>query len=316
MPCVPLSPPATAPHIGLFDSGIGGLSVLRALRRQWPAARCTYIADTAFTPWGDRPADWVVARCAQLSDWLIAQGADLVLVACNTGTTQAIAALRTRWPAVPFVGVEPGIKPAIATSHKRRVAVMATRGTLASPRLRQLMDHHATDGTRLLQLPCPGLVDAIERAAGFADGVPGHADAAGALATQLDRIAATLRGADVDTVVLGCTHYPLVADALQQRLGPGVQLIDTADAVVRRVASLLPAGSAGCRVGPGPDTGSKQGAGGTADGPLRLLATGDTATLQQAAQRWLVTVVLVERLALPPPGDAPARHAPARAPRA
>ena len=325
----------TAPHIGLFDSGIGGLSVLRALRRHWPAARCSYIADTACTPWGDRSADWVAARCAQLSAWLIEQpgdkqgdaGVDLVLVACNTGTTQAIAALRSRWPQVPFVGVEPGIKPAVAASHKRRVAVMATSGTLGSARLRQLVDHHA-DGTRVLQLPCPGLVEAIERAAGRGGAADGHDNRpdehAAALAAQLDRIAATLRDADVDTVVLGCTHYPLVADALQQRLGPGVQLIDTADAVVRRVVSLLPPGRAGRHAGTGTATGTGPDSSGIrmADSPpavigsLRLLATGDSATLQQAAQRWLDSGEVVERLALPPPDDAPDSKKPNRAPRA
>ena len=331
-----------APHIGLFDSGIGGLSVLRALRRQLPAARCSYIADTAFTPWGDRPAAWVVARCVQLSAWLIEPqgakpgdaGVDLVLVACNTGTTQAIAALRLRWPQVLFVGVEPGIKPAVAASRKRRVAVMATCGTLGSARLHQLVDHHAADGTRVLQLPCPGLAEAIERVAGRSGAADDHgdrpddgqADAAAALAAQLDHIAATLRDADVDTVVLGCTHYPLVADALQQRLGPGVQLIDTADAVVRRVVSLLPPGSGGRRAdtGTGTDTDTRTNSSGTrkvdlqpsATGPLRLLATGDTATLQQAAQRWLATGQEVERLALPPPGDEPDSKTPDRAPRA
>jgi glutamate racemase len=282
-----------APHIGLFDSGIGGLSVLRALRRQLPAARCSYIADTACTPWGDRPADWVVARCAQLSAWLIEQqDADLVLVACNTGTTQAIAALRTRWPGMSFVGVEPGIKPAVAASRNCRVGVMATRSTLDSDRLHELVDHHA-GSARVLQLPCPGLVEAIERAAGAADA---SADAA-VLAAQLDRIAATLRDADVDTVVLGCTHYPLVADALQQRLGPGVQLIDTADAVVRRVASLLPPRPP--RPPGAPDMPIPA-------GPLRLLATGDTHTLQRAARRWLSDGGVVEPLRLPPP-DTPAR---------
>ena len=314
-----------APHIGLFDSGIGGLSVLRALRRQLPTARCSYIADTAYTPWGDRPADWVVARCAQLSAWLIEQpgddSADLVLVACNTATTQAIAALRLRWPGVPFVGIEPGIKPAVAASHKRRVAVLATSGTLGSARLRQLVDHHA-DGTRLLQLPCPGLAEAIERAAGrsgAADGLDDKPDEdAAALAAQLDTIAATLRDADVDTVVLGCTHYPLVADALQQRLGPTVQLIDTADAVVRRVVSLLPAGNAGRQAGPdgSGSGGSGSNGGSNGGGPLRLLATGDTATLQRAAQRWLATGLVVERLALPPPVEATNSKASDRAPRA
>ena len=322
-----------APHIGLFDSGIGGLSVLRALRRQLPAARCSYIADTACTPWGDRSADWVVARCAQLSAWLIEPrgakpgdaGVDLVLVACNTATTQAIAALRLRWPQVPFVGVEPGIKPAVAASRKRRVAVMATSGTLGSARLHQLVDQHAAAGTRVLQLPCPGLVEAIERLASHGNAADGRddrhddrqngrqTDAAAALAAQLDRIAATLRSADVDTVVLGCTHYPLVADALQQRLGPGVQLIDTADAVVRRVVSLLAAGNAGRRAG---HDGSGCSNGSNGGGPLRLLATGDTATLQRAAQRWLASGLVVERLALPPPAEASVSKAPDRAPRA
>ena len=310
-----------APHIGLFDSGIGGLSVLRALRRLLPGARCSYIADTACTPWGDRPADWVVARCAQLSAWLIEQpgdkqgeaGADLVLVACNTGTTQAIAALRARWPGLPFVGVEPGIKPAVAASRNRRVAVMATRGTLGSPRLRQLVNHHAGDA-QVLRLPCPGLVEAIERAD------DGEA-ALLALSAQLDEIAATLRQAGVDTVVLGCTHYPLVADALQQRLGPAVQLVDTAEAVARRVASLLPSGqpgsvgtmddSGGGDSGGGDSGAGDSGAGATGTtgaaptGLLRLLATGDTQPLQRAAQRWLAASGVVERLALPPPDGPP-----------
>ena len=335
-----MNPPTATPHIGLFDSGIGGLSVLRALRRQLPAARCSYIADTAFTPWGERPAGWVVARCEQLSAWLIEPpgdaAVDLVLVACNTGTTQAIAALRARWPLVAFVGVEPGIKPAVAASPRRRVAVMATTGTLGSPRLRQLVDHHG-GAAWLLHLPCPGLVEAIERASGGGDvraaqaldvqaaqtanaqtADPQAADAQAAdalLAAQLDTIAATLRGADVDTVVLACTHYPLVADALQQRLGPAVRLIDTAEAVVRRVISLLANNRTGCAGGPGrsgntgdiggtttdTDTDTDTTIAGFAAGPLRLLATGETGTLQGAAQRWLGVSQGVERLALPPP---------------
>jgi glutamate racemase len=327
-----MKPPAAPPHIGLFDSGIGGLSVLRALRRQLPAARYSYIADTAYTPWGERPAGWVVARCEQLSASLIeppgGTAVDLVLVACNTGTTQAIAALRARWPRVAFVGVEPGIKPAVAASPKRRVAVMATTSTLASPRLRQLVDHHG-GAAWWLHLPCPGLVEAIERASGGGDAqgrqaadvrAAQAADAQAAdvsLAAQLDTIAATLRGAEVDTVVLACTHYPLVADALQQRLGPAVLLIDTAEAVVRRVISLLANGRPGCAGGAGrsgdtgasgdlddgvdTDTDTAITTVGVVTGPLRLLATGETRALQGAAQRWLGVGQQVERLALPPP---------------
>ena len=268
----------TTPHIGIFDSGIGGLSVLRALRQVLPQARCSYIADSLFTPWGDRPTAWVVARCLRLSAHLLADGADLVLVACNTASTQAIAALRQRWPDRHFVGVEPGIKPAAAASRNGRVAVMATTGTLASPRLAQLVAAHAGHAA-LLHLPCPGLADAIERA-GADDSALHH---------QLDVIAARLLAADVDTVVLGCTHYPLVAAALQARLGPGVLLVDTADAVARQVLKLLglAASSAALPAGPAPLP--------------RLLATGPWVDLQRAARRWIDVHAEAGGLELPDP---------------
>ena len=280
-------PTPTPPHIGIFDSGIGGLSVLRTLWRELPRAHFTYIADSRHTPWGDRPAAWVVARSLQLSAHLLDARADLVLVACNTATTLAIAALRAHWPTGRFVGVEPGIKPAVAASRNGRVAVLATRATLGSARLDQLAASHAA-GATLLRLPCPGLVEAIEQA-GADDG---------ALGARLDAIAAELTAAHIDTVVLGCTHYPLVADALARRLGPEVLLVDTADAVVRQVvrllgdASLLPA--AAC-VRPGAVTGTA---------PIRLpqfLATGSADKLQQAARRWVAETAQVETLSLSDP---------------
>lgn len=269
--------PGTAhvvPHIGVFDSGIGGLSVLGALRAQLPAAHLSYIADSRHTPWGERPAAWVARRCAQLSAQLLAGGAGLVVVACNTATTQAIAGLRARWPDKPFVGVEPGIKPAVAASRRGRVALLATPGTLGSARLRHLVHTHARDVT-LLHLPCPGLAAAIEAA--WQD------DAA--LQVQLDLIAGQLRQADVDAVVLGCTHYPLAASALQQRLGPDVQLIDVAQAVARRVASLLPVAAVGQPDAP----------------PPTLMATGATDSLAQAARHWLGLDLPVQALTLPDP---------------
>ncbi len=262
----------TAPRIGIFDSGIGGLSVLRAVRQRLPQADCRYLADSQFTPWGDRSPAWVVARCQQVSQHLIAEGADLVLVACNTATTQAITALRAHWPQHRFVGIEPGIKPAALTSRNHRVAVMATSGTLRSARLQQLVAHHA-QRTWVLHLPCPGLVEAIEAA--WHDPSALHA--------QLDTLAQQLRQAEVDTVVLGCTHYPLVADALGQRLGPQVLLVDTADAVARRVASLLPEPST-VTSGICP--------------PPRLMATGSPRALQQAARHWLGLNSEVQLLAL------------------
>jgi glutamate racemase len=264
------------PQIGIFDSGIGGLSVLRAVQHRLPGAAISYIADSLHTPWGDRPAAWVTARCLQLAGWLIDDGASLVLVACNTGTTQAMAALRARWPGHRFVGVEPGIKPAVAASRNHRVAVLATTGTLRSARLRHLVATHA-GSTQVMQLPCPGLADAIE-AAGTAPQ---------ALHRQLAAIARAVQRSGADTVVLGCTHYPLVADALQRLLGPDTTLVDTADAIARRVASL---------VGDAPP-------GGPAPG-LRLFSTANPAGLTLAAHRWLQTDAVARPLALPGDGAA------------
>lgn len=276
-------------HIGLFDSGIGGLSVLRALRQQLPELPCTCVADTRYTPWGERPADWVQARCLQLAGWLIEQaGAELVLVACNTATTQAIAALRARWPHVPFVGVEPGVRPAVAASRNGRVAVLATPGALASGRTRSLLDELSPQADTLLALPCPGLAEAIEAEAVHPD----------ALARQLDAIAECLRAARVDSVALGCTHYPLVADALAQRLPAGTTLVDTAPAVVRRVAQLL--GLALPATPEGQDSLPRQR---TAPGALRLHATARPSQLQQAARRWLHTDTPAQLLDLPAPAQ-------------
>ena len=268
---------ATAPppvHIGVFDSGIGGLSVLRALRAQLPSARLNYIADSRHTPWGERPAAWVAERCTQLSAALMADGADLVVVACNTATTQAIASLRARWPQRRFVGIEPGIKPAVVSSRNARIALLATPGTLRSDRLQHLVQAHA-QGMTLLRLPCPGLAEAIEAA--WQD----ERD----LLVRLDDIGARLRAAEVDTVVLGCTHYTLAAAALQQRLAPGTVLVDVAQAVARRVASLLPMAATGALEAP----------------PPRLSATGPTKNLQQAARHWLGLNLAVQPLELPDP---------------
>ncbi len=286
MPVSDAPPAAVAPpRIGIFDSGIGGLSVLPALRRHLRAAHVTYIADTRWTPWGERAPAWVAERCAQLATWLIADGAQLVLVACNTGTTQAIATLRARWPSLPFVGVEPGVKPAVVQSRNGRVAVLATTGTLQSPRMARLIEQHA-GAASVLRLPCPGLADAIEQAALDPTGSDARLNA------QLDEVAARLRRAAVDTVVLGCTHYPLAAAALQRRLGAAVTLVDTADAVARRVASLVAA------LPPSTAPGVAM----PADGfDWRLLATDQPERLQRAAQRWIDPTCGAEVLELSDP---------------
>ena len=256
--------------IGVFDSGVGGLSVLRALHTRLPAAPLHYLADSAYAPYGDRSADEVIARCGLLTEHLRAQGARMIVVACNTATTLAIGSLRQRWPDLPFVGVEPGVKPAVAISRNRRIGVMATRRTIGSERLRSLVKEHAADCEVVLQA-CPGLADAIET---------GRLDDA-QMRTLLRTHCEPLAAAGVDTVVFGCTHYPFVADTLQSLLGPQVRLIDTAEAVAQRAEAVwqglgLPPGANG----------------------LRLETTGDPLVLSVLARRWLGVTTEARRVTI------------------
>jgi glutamate racemase len=229
-----------APCIGVFDSGVGGLSVLNALRRRLPQASLIYVGDVAYAPYGERDAAEVIARCHRIVEHLAALGATLIVVACNTATVLGIAAMRQRWPALRFVGVEPGVKPAVAATRSGRIAVMATPATAESARLRYLVETFAP-GVHVHIAPCPGLAAAIER------GVPEGPELDGVLAP----LCAGVRSANVDTVVLGCTHYPFVAGAIQSLLGHEIGLIDTATAVAERVAVVLNAGlaQASLRVG-------------------------------------------------------------------
>ncbi len=215
------------PHVGIFDSGVGGLSILRALLRECPQARFSYVADTAYAPYGQRAPQDIHARSVHLTQHLLDQGVDCVVVACNTATTQAIDVLRQAFPHRPFVGVEPGIKPAAAASRSGRVGVMATPGTLASARFEALVQRHAAH-CAVTRVPCPGLASAIEA------GLP-NAE----VEALLDVFCQPLRAAQVDTVALGCTHYPFVADRVAARLGPAVWIVDTAEAVARRTRSVL-----------------------------------------------------------------------------
>lgn len=262
------------PRVGIFDSGTGGLSILRHLHSQTSGLWALYLADNRYLPYGDKPTTWLEHRAATLTEALLERGAELVLVACNTATTHTITALRSRWPHVPFVGVEPGIKPATRLSRNHSVAVMATPATIQSQRLRQLIDEHA-GGAVIHLVPCPGLADAIERA----DDV--------ALSPLLDQTANRLLATGADTIVLGCTHYPLVADRLAERLGPQVQIMDTAPAVVRRVHHLL-------GMTPHSHTPTH-----TEPVQLQVLCSGDVAPIERALLRWLNTTAHCTHLDLP-----------------
>lgn len=223
------SPGGPPPLIGIFDSGVGGLSVLRALHGHLPGARLLYVADSAYAPYGDRDPEYVLERATRVADHLARQGARMVVVACNTATARAIDMLRLRHPELSWVGVEPGVKPAALASPGGRIAVMATPSTLASARYADLVARHAP-GCTVHAVPCAGLAAAIERGPAGADEVE----------QLLDRYCLPLADMSLDSVVLGCTHYPFVEDRIRARLGDGVRLLDTADAIARRAAQLLP----------------------------------------------------------------------------
>ncbi len=231
----PASPHAPMPGIGVFDSGVGGLTVLAALRRRLPTARLLYAADSAYAPYGERDAAYVLRRSRVLTRFLLAQGARVIVVACNTATALAIAELRREWPEIPFVGIEPAIKPALAAraAGDGPVGVLATPATLGSDRFRTLLRQHAGDSAVLLQ-PCPGLAEAIETRGPHA---PGTLD-------LLRACCAPLKAAGCTRVVLGCTHYPLLSDAIRDLFDHApLQLLDPADAVAAqaaRVAQGLP----------------------------------------------------------------------------
>lgn len=270
MPLATVQIRADGPCIGVFDSGLGGLSVLRAIREALPQAGLRYVADSGHAPYGERGDAFVQDRSRRIARFLRAQGAQMLVVACNTATAAAVQVLREEHPDCPIVGVEPGIKPAAALTRNGRIGVLATEGTLRSERFRLLAQAHAAHVELQLQ-PCPGLAGAIE--AGALD--------APALHAIVQRCCAPLRAADVDTVVLGCTHYPFVSGLIQAELGSRVRLIDTADAVARRTAELA-------QDMPPPSCQLDRGALATqAAADVRLWTTGNPDLLQEVALRWL-----------------------------
>jgi glutamate racemase len=216
--------------IGLFDSGVGGLSVLREIRKQFPAERLLFLADQAHVPYGPRPLEQVRGYAVEITRYLLGQGAGLIVVACNTASAAALHQLRETFPGVPFVGMEPAVKPAAETSQSRRVGVLATPATFQGALYASVVERFAQD-VRLLQHTCPGLVGQIE---------------AGRLNTPktrriLEAALLPMLAEGIDTVVLGCTHYPFVIPLIEQIVGPAVRVIDPAPAVARQVGRMLEA---------------------------------------------------------------------------
>lgn len=214
--------------IGVFDSGLGGISVLHEIRHLLPYESLIYIADSAHVPYGEKSAEFIVQRSIAISEFLIAQPVKAIVVACNTATAAAVTELRQRWPDVLIVGMEPAVKPAVQASKNGKIGVLATTGTLRSARFAALLERYASD-VEVLTQPCPGLVELIE--AGELNSPATRA--------LLQTYVEPLLAADCDTLILGCTHYPLIKPLLRGLVSESVQLIDTGAAVARRLQSEL-----------------------------------------------------------------------------
>lgn len=251
--------------IGVFDSGIGGLSVLNALREELPHERFVYFADTGHAPYGERGDAYVAQRTGTVARYLRERhGIKALVVACNTATAAAIHELRAEHPALPVVGVEPALKPAVAASRTGHIAVIATRVTLESRKFEALRASLAGQADFRI-IPCDGLAGAIERGDG--------ADIA-ALSERYLREAGSFGTApgQIDTLVLGCTHYPFIAGELRRHCGEAVRFIDTGAPVAVQTRRLL--AQAGQL--------AEQ-----ADGAVALLSSAAPEVLDAAAARWL-----------------------------
>ena len=239
--------------IGVFDSGLGGLSVLSSIARSLPGADLIYFADTAHVPYGNKSDAFIRDRVLSIGHQLVEQRCTMIVVACNTATAAAVSALRESLPGVPVVGVEPGIKPAAKASKSGRIAVLTTTSTARSERLASLIRQHARS-VQVDVLPCPGWATRVETLqlddAGFAEDVRQH-------------LAPTL-AAGADRIVLGCTHYAFLTPVLEPIVAGRALLVDVADAVARQCQRLSSApGAAG-------------------QGRLTLLASADPGRLQAA----------------------------------
>jgi len=209
----PVDDAVSAP-IGIFDSGVGGLSVLREIRAQLPCEALAYVADSGFGPYGDRNAGYIEQRCVAITEFLLAIRAKAIVVACNTATAAIVPLLRQR-TSVPIVAIEPAVKPAANLSRTGVIGVLATRQTLASDRFSRLLAMYA-GSVSVLPEPCPDLVDLVER--GETEGREAAASVAHHVAALVERRA--------DVIVLGCTHFHFLRMLVERAAGPGVEIVD------------------------------------------------------------------------------------------
>jgi glutamate racemase len=210
--------------IGVFDSGVGGLSVLHHIRQLLPHERLIYVADSGHVPYGDKSPAYIEARSLALARFLVSQGAEAIVIACNTATAAAAHTLRAEFSKVPIVGMEPALKPAVAATKSGVVGVLATVGTLESARFAALLEKYA-GSVKIITQGCSGLVEAVER--GDLQSVEAR--------RLIERYTAPLLAQGADTLILGCTHYPFLAPLIRDVVGKDIVLVDTGAAVARQL---------------------------------------------------------------------------------
>lgn len=220
--------PQTARPVGVLDSGVGGLSILRELRAQLPAEDLLYVADQAHVPYGPRPIAEVRAFTVGVARWLLAAGAKLVVVACNTASAAALYPLREQFPDVPFVGMEPAVKPAARATRSGVIGVIATEATFQGELFASVVGRFAQNA-RVVTRACPQFVRLVEA------GELRSARAEAAVRACLEPLLAE----GIDQLVLGCTHFPFLADVIRAVMGPGVVLVDPSAAVARQAGRVL-----------------------------------------------------------------------------
>jgi glutamate racemase len=257
--------------IGIFDSGVGGLSVLREIRKQLPRERLIFLADQAHVPYGPRPLEQVRDFAEGITRYLLSQDAKLVVVACNAASAAALHHLRQIFPQVPFVGMEPAVKPAVEHTHSGIVGVLATPATFQGALYASVLERFA-QGVIVLQDTCPGLVAQIEA---------GELDTP-ATRQILDRALQPMLAQGIDTVVLGCTHYPFVIPLIEEIVGEAVRVIDPAPAVARQVARVLVTDTIKTRD--------------QIPGPARYLTTSESSHLQVLLEELIGETSQVEKL--------------------
>ncbi len=221
-------PDSSSPaKIGILDSGVGGLSVLRELHQRLPGVAMHYVGDSDWCPYGNKSPEEIRDRVTVIADYLLNHGANILVIACNSATIHAVGSLRANYP-IPIVGMEPGVKPAAERTRSGVIGVLATEASIAGEKFHQLLNNHA-DGVTVITQPCPRFVELVE--AGIVSGPDAEAAVSEALTPLIE--------ADADVIVLGCTHYPFLGKVIEHLLPSSATIIDTGPAVADRVVSLI-----------------------------------------------------------------------------